>query len=593
MLAAGSSYPPLTLAVNVAPNAPASVTNSVTVSGGGELNTANDAASDPTTIGPGPDLTITKTHVGNFTQSQNSATYTITVNNVGPGAVQSGNTVTVTDTLPPSGLTATSISGSAWSCTQPSGPCTRDFGNTVLAAGSSYPPLTLAVNVAPNAPASVTNSVTVSGGGELNTANDAASDPTTIGPGPDLTITKTHVGNFTQSQNSAPPTPSPSTTSAPGRCNRATASSSPTRCRQRAHRDVDQRLRLELHATVRAVHPRLRQHGARRRVELSAAHAHGECRRQRADQRHEQRDSFRGGELNTTNDAASDPTTISGPAAKLAFTVQPSNANAGAAITPAVVVQVQDAAGIPVTISTAQVGMAIGSNPSGGTLGGTASISASGGIATFSTLSIDKGGPGYTLTASSAGLASATSNPFNIIPVPTLVSASSRKTHGAAGSFDLGLSVTGVGVVNHNPTTEPRQGPAQNIVFTFDLPINAATAAVTEGTATAGAPTISGNDVVVPLSGVTDQQYVTLTLTNVMPTGGGPAGSGEVRVGFLVGDVNQSRVVSVADLGLVNSKLAQAVTASNFMMDVNASGAISIADKGITNANLTKALPAP
>ena len=41
------------------------------MSGGGELNTANNAASDPTTIGPGPDLTITKTHVGNFTQSHN------------------------------------------------------------------------------------------------------------------------------------------------------------------------------------------------------------------------------------------------------------------------------------------------------------------------------------------------------------------------------------------------------------------------------------------------------------------------------------------------------------------------------------------
>ena len=200
MLAAGSSYPPLTLAVNVAPNAPASVTNSVTVSGGGELNTTNDAASDPTTIGPGPDLTITKTHVGNFTQSQIGATYTITVNNVGPGDVQSGNTVTVTDTLPPAGLTATSISGSSWSCTQPSGPCSRFGGNAILAAGSSYEPLTLTVNVANNAPALVTNSVTVSGGGELNTANDSASNPTTIGPGPDLTIAKSHVGNFTQSQ---------------------------------------------------------------------------------------------------------------------------------------------------------------------------------------------------------------------------------------------------------------------------------------------------------------------------------------------------------------------------------------------------------
>src|SRR5258706_4211405 len=96
-----------------------------------------------------------------------------------------------------------SISGSGWVCTQPSGPCTRDFGNTLLAAASSYPPLTLTVNVAPNAPASVINNVTVSGGGELTTTNNAASDPTTIGPGPDITITKTHVGNFTRSHNAA------------------------------------------------------------------------------------------------------------------------------------------------------------------------------------------------------------------------------------------------------------------------------------------------------------------------------------------------------------------------------------------------------
>jgi hypothetical protein len=66
-----------------------------------------------------------------------------------------------------------------------------------------------------------------------------------------------------------------------------------------------------------------------------------------------------------------------------------------------------------------------------------------------------------------------------------------------------------------------------------------------------------------------------------------------VRVGFLLGDVNQSRVVSVADLGLVNAQLAQVVTAANYLKDVNVSGTLTVADKGITNANLTKALPAP
>jgi hypothetical protein len=86
---------------------------------------------------------------------------------------------------------------------------------------------------------------------------------------------------------------------------------------------------------------------------------------------------------------------------------------------------------------------------------------------------------------------------------------------------------------------------------------------------------------------------VTISLTNVATSGGGTGGSGSVRVGFLVGDVNQSRVVSIADLGLVNAQLAQPLTATNFLKDVNASGAISLSDKGLTSTNLTKALPAP
>jgi hypothetical protein len=176
---------------------------------------------------------------------------------------------------------------------------------------------------------------------------------------------------------------------------------------------------------------------------------------------------------------------------------------------------------------------------------------------------------------------------------PAFQSAASRKTHGAAGTFDLPLTIVAPPGVNHNPTTEPRQGPTQTIVFTFDKPLNAATVAIAEGTATAGAPTFSGNDVVVGLTGVTNQQYVTVALTNVASTDGGTGGSASVRIGFLLGDVNGSRVVSVADLGLVNAVLAQTVTASNYLKDVNASGTLTVADKGITNLNLTKALAAP
>ncbi len=175
-LAAATSYPAITLTVNVASNAPSSVTNTATVSGGGETNTSNDTANDLTTINVyvPPDMTIIKSHSGNFVQGQTGATYTITVTNSG-GAATSG-TVTMTDTLPAS-LTPTAISGTGWTCTLATLTCTR---SDALAAVASYPAITLTVNVASNAPASVTNTATVSGGGESNTTNDAANDITTI-----------------------------------------------------------------------------------------------------------------------------------------------------------------------------------------------------------------------------------------------------------------------------------------------------------------------------------------------------------------------------------------------------------------------------
>src|SRR5206468_1815296 len=108
-----------------------------------------------------------------FTQGQTGATYTITVSNV--GTLVSSGTVTVTDALP-AGLTATGLTGAGWGCTLVSLGCTRSDG---LGAGGSYPAIALTVTVAANAAASVTNMAAVSGGGETNTGNDTASNPTT------------------------------------------------------------------------------------------------------------------------------------------------------------------------------------------------------------------------------------------------------------------------------------------------------------------------------------------------------------------------------------------------------------------------------
>jgi uncharacterized repeat protein (TIGR01451 family) len=128
------------------------------------------AASGP----PAPDLTLAKTHSGTFTQGQVGATYTLTATNSGTAATS--GLVTVTDTVP-TGLTATAMTGTGWACSQPAGPCTR---SDVLAAGASYPAITLTVAIASNAASTVTNTATVAGGGETNTANDTASDLTPI-----------------------------------------------------------------------------------------------------------------------------------------------------------------------------------------------------------------------------------------------------------------------------------------------------------------------------------------------------------------------------------------------------------------------------
>ena len=174
---------------------------------------------------------------------------------------------------------------------------------------------------------------------------------------------------------------------------------------------------------------------------------------------------------------------------------------------------------------------------------------------------------------------------------PVVTGAVSRKVHGGALTFDLVLNS-----VATNPSTEPRMGGinfSHTIVFVFDKPVVAGSAAVTEGVALVGVPTFGGNEMTVPLLFVGNQQYVTVAATGVVAGDGGTGGSGSVRLGFLLGDVSQNRVVTLSDLGLVNAQVAQFVTLTNFLKDVNASGSLSLADKGITNAQITRALPAP
>jgi len=103
-------------------------------------------------------------------------------------------------------------------------------------------------------------------------------------------------------------------------------------------------------------------------------------------------------------------------ASTLAFTTQPSNGTAGSAITPSIIVTARDASGNTATSFVGAVSLALGANPGGGTLSGTTTVNAVGGVATFSGVSLAKAAAGYTLTAAATGLPSATSSTFAIAP---------------------------------------------------------------------------------------------------------------------------------------------------------------------------------
>jgi uncharacterized repeat protein (TIGR01451 family) len=131
---------------------------------------------DPWRPTPQP-LRISASHSPDtFAPGQVGNTLTLTVQNVSD-APTDGSAITVTNQIPP-GLVATSASGTGWTCTATATrTCTR---TDVLPAHTSYPPITITVNVAATAPASITNSATVTGHGG-NVWVDTTSDVIDVG----------------------------------------------------------------------------------------------------------------------------------------------------------------------------------------------------------------------------------------------------------------------------------------------------------------------------------------------------------------------------------------------------------------------------
>ncbi|HET9294681.1 MAG TPA: Ig-like domain-containing protein [Gemmatimonadales bacterium] len=104
-------------------------------------------------------------------------------------------------------------------------------------------------------------------------------------------------------------------------------------------------------------------------------------------------------------------------AVALRVETQPSNVAAGAAISPSVQVSVLDDLGNIIGTDTRDITIAINTGPGGAVLGGTKTVAAVGGIATFSSLTLDTVGT-FTLIGSTGGLPTVATSSFVVSPGP-------------------------------------------------------------------------------------------------------------------------------------------------------------------------------
>jgi len=161
-------------------------------------------------------------------------------------------------------------------------------------------------------------------------------------------------------------------------------------------------------------------------------------------------------------------------AVKLGFIGQPTQTIAGAAIAPPVRVAFQDGAGATAVTATGTITVSFSANPTGTTLAGTLTAAAVAGVATFADLRISRAGQPYSLQATAANVAPATSSSFGVTAAPAAALAIvTAPAGGAASGTPLAVQ----------PEVELRDG--------FGNPVSTAGVSVTASVAT-GPGTLGG-----------------------------------------------------------------------------------------------------
>ena len=168
------------------------------------------------------------------------------------------------------------------------------------------------------------------------------------------------------------------------------------------------------------------------------------------------------------------------PWGRLVVITNPASTVIAGTTLPSIAVQAVDAFGNVATSFTGAVSLALNGGTGTTTLGGTTTVNAVAGVATFSSAKVSTVGTGYTLVASSPGLASGTSTAFAVTPAPwgRLVVITNPASTVIAGATLPDVAVQAVDAFG-NVATE--------FAGTVSVAVNATSGAVLGGTTTANA----------------------------------------------------------------------------------------------------------
>lgn len=198
------------------------------------------------------------------------------------------------------------------------------------------------------------------------------------------------------------------------------------------------------------------------------------------------------------------------------------------------------------------------------------------------------------VVATNTGGTSVASAPASVTPTSLSFTGgvTSMMNHTAVGSAALAVdaSIPVSGVISIDPRAS---SGTRTLRFSFDAAISSVSGATATNAAGAAIGSISavpsGNDILVTLNNIPDGSRVKITL----PVINGANLNVTASVGFFVGDVTGSGMVTAADIAAIKARIAKPVTSinGNARFDLNRDGVISIDDVSIAKALAGRRLP--